>query len=213
MEQLFFVLLVAVVGVVRLVSQLAEKKKNEEAAKRTTHPAPERPSVTTPQQAPAGSEEERIRKFMEALGMPSALPSPPPAQLRPSRGEQPSRRRTLRPVDPFPRPRLGTPLATPPPLPEAIAPKSAPAPISIKQPVQLTRAPQRSAAPDFQVQEIDQILVEDVPAAGSVGSFVSCSASLAARLATRGGLRDAIVLTEIFGPPRSVQSLDRTAGA
>ena len=70
MEQIFFLVLVAVVGLLRWLSQAAEKKRNEEAA-RGTGQAPAGRETAVPR-APVQTEEERIRKFMEALGMPTS---------------------------------------------------------------------------------------------------------------------------------------------
>ena len=81
MENIFFIALVVIVGLVRLISQIVEKKKNAEAERRTGLPPT---AGTTPvQRAPAQSEEERIRRFMEALGVPTTSAPPPPVQPRP----------------------------------------------------------------------------------------------------------------------------------
>ncbi len=82
MEQIFFIALVAIVGLVRWLAQNAENKRNEAQATK------EKPASAAPLARPAGqTEEERVRKFFEALGVPPT--SAPPAQ--------PSRRREIKP--------------------------------------------------------------------------------------------------------------------
>ncbi len=93
MENLFFLALVAVLALVRWFVQAAENKKNAEAARRAEPP----PSAPL-QRAPAQTEEERIRRFMEALGIPKGE-VPPPRKVLP-----PGRKKIL-PVDSFPIPR------------------------------------------------------------------------------------------------------------
>ena len=65
-------------------------------------------------------------------------------------------------------------------------------------------------------------MVFEIPAAGGANDPASRSSradvslagqsDLLVRLATRQGLRDAIVLREIFGPPRSMQSAETISG-
>src|SRR4051812_10769490 len=101
MENIFFLVLVAVVGLLRLVMHAAEKKRNSEATKRSTAPSPNAP----PSRAPVQSEEERIRKFFEALGVPTSANPPPKVQPRPVTPKPSRPKRPILPVDPFPRPR------------------------------------------------------------------------------------------------------------
>src|SRR6188508_3056127 len=103
MEQIFFLILVVVVGLLRWLSQAAEKKRSEEAASRTG-PAPVGRETAIPR-APVQTEEERIRKFMEALGMPTSQAPPPqrtPEQRRQRHQQRQEQKRQLRPIDPFP---------------------------------------------------------------------------------------------------------------
>src|SRR3954451_15875073 len=95
MENIFFLVLVAVVGLLRFIMQVAEKKRNAEAEKRSGVP---------PSRAPAQTEEERIRKFFEALGVPTSADPPPKVQPR-QVPKTPRAKRPILPVDPFPQPR------------------------------------------------------------------------------------------------------------
>jgi len=189
MENLFFLALVAVVGLVRWLAQAAENKRNAEAAKRVD-PAPNAPLP----RAPAQTEEERIRRFMEALGVPKGAASPPPKVT-------PRPAKTILPVDPFPTgqqkfppffPSPGKPATpqTPPPALPLPSPESA-------IPEEPKRDPIRSV--DYNVDRNAERLGDPRKREARTG--------VAARLATSEGLRDAIVLREIFGPPRSMQPL------
>ena len=66
----------------------------------------------------------------------------------------------------------------------------------------------RSAA-DFEVRDIDDVAADYGRAQRAAAQpSVAARTTLAARLATAEGLRDAIVLREIFGSPRSMQPLE-----
>lgn len=204
MENLFFLALVAVVGLVRWLAQAAENKRNAEAAKRAD-PAPDAPLP----RAPAQSEEERIRRFMEALGVPKgAAPPPPKVQPRPVK--------TILPVDPFPTGRQQFPPFFPRPVTPATPETPLPLPLPTAGTTMLAepkREPIRSV--DYNVDRNAERLAGEVaaavqPASSGGGDTRKRDArtGVAARLATSEGLRDAIVLREIFGPPRSMQPLD-----
>jgi hypothetical protein len=232
MENYLFLALLAVVGLLRWLSQMAEDKRNAEAEKRAKGPAQNAPIP----RAPATTEEERIRKFMEALGVPTsnAPPTtPPPAQAPP---QAPPRRPKVMPVDPFPIPRPKTtpmprpaagPVAPPPlipPAPSAVptatsaAPPSPP-PLPTRETTIFAEPPRRAAAVRRAAQEFDVYAVDEVigdedaslPEAGQLAqNRAGAAAGLAAQLGSAQGLRDAIVLREIFGPPRSMQPVDLT---
>jgi len=211
MEQILFLVLVAVVGLVRWIAQAAENKRNAEAEKRAG--APTNTTATSPR-APADSEEERVRKFFEALGVPTTSAPPPPVVPREVAPKPPPLKRKILPVDPFPKPRGGLfppvvlpapPIvpATPPPIPEF-------SPLPMRETTMLAQPPvappQRDirVSPEFDVQDFDSEKAD-----GERGQIAG--QTWAARLATQQGLRDAIVLREIFGPPRSMQPLHAKA--
>ena len=219
MENLLFIVLVAVVGLIRWLSQMAENKKNAEAARRAGDGGDLTPEIRP---APANSEEERIRKFMEALGVPTSTPPPgkvTPRQVVPREPPQPK----FLPIDPFPMPRAGglPPITTtPPPLVVASPPRPAyqeplvrpsrEATIPVAPP--RTTATPVQVATDFEVRNFAEPLPGDAPSElgglareRGVQEVPDSSAGLRARLATKQALRDAIVLREILGPPRSMQ--------
>ena len=243
MEQIIFLALIAIVGLLRWISQMAEDRRNREAEKRTGPPAPNSP-VT---RAPAETEEERIRRFMEALGVPTSnapIPKVGPKPEPPKPGPAPAPpKRTSMPVDPFPVPRRSLPtpppvvVAAPPPLPQQPAPVSPPplippapsaAPPAPRLPTRQTtvfaefppsRSPFDAPAAEFEVRDISDIREEASERAGTEAAIggtargdAARQASLAARLASAEGLRDAIILREIIGPPRSMQPLEPGRG-
>ena len=234
MEQLLFLALLGVVGLLRWFSQMAEERRNREAEKRTDAP----PSNAPVPRAPAETEEERIRRFMEALGVPTSnapipkvgpkveAPKPPPAAAPPKRASMP--------IDPFPKPRGNFPIppvvVAPPPMPRQPAPAAPPPlvpprpsaapPLPTRETTVFAEAPRQTSvrdrhAAEFEVHDIAAGAYDVAEPRGAGGTREAARATaplsgMAARLATRDGLRDAIVLREIFGPPRSMQPLDLT---
>lgn len=216
MEQIFFLVLVAVVGLIRWVLQMAENKKNAEVAKRAGSPQPNAPL----QRAPAETEEERIRRFMEALGVPTTTAPPPKVQPRQVVPKTPREvKRTIHPVDPFPRPRTGpwspepVVVVAPPPVVVHSPPPIPQTPLPTRETTVLAPTPAQRAAPQFEVHLLDTDMpgesaqMESATTTAIAGQLASAERGWAARLATAEGLRDAMILREIFGPPRSMQQV------
>ncbi len=222
MEQIIFLALIAVVGLLRWLAQAAEEKKNKEAAKRT---APKKPNAPV-ERAPAESEEERIRRFMEALGVPtaSAPPQTPPREVKPPPPQKrPEPKRKYLPVDPFPVPPTSVPqppvISTPPP--PVVIPPPEPPPRVTRTPAApvitppAPPPPQRTSAA-FEVAEIEWQSDETPQPSSSTSADPLVKQAVvevpqrtwASRLAQPESLRDAIVLREIFGGPRSMQAND-----
>src|SRR5882724_5386858 len=81
LENLLFLLLLVVAGLFQLLGRAARKGSTDET-KRTSEPPPR---TTKPiQRAPVESDEQRVRKFLEALGQPPASQPPPPVAHRPT---------------------------------------------------------------------------------------------------------------------------------
>ena len=79
LENLLFLLLLVVAGLFQLLGRVA-RKTSEEDEEPTPKPAPRMPKPIP--RAPAESDQERIRKFLEALGQPASSPPPPPVMPR-----------------------------------------------------------------------------------------------------------------------------------
>src|SRR6266545_6577651 len=80
-ENLLFILLIAVAALFKLLTSKAgeAKKRQEDLDRRSAM----RPSAAKPiERAPVESDEERIRRFLEALGQPTGSRPPPPVVPR-----------------------------------------------------------------------------------------------------------------------------------
>jgi hypothetical protein len=201
LENLLFLLLLVVAGLFQLLGRVARKTSTDETRRSSKPP----PRTTKPiQRAPVESDEQRVRKFLEALGQPPASRPPPPVAQRPTYRK--------------PRvPPLGSPLpplvTRPPDLPSEFEVHREPIPIPAEQP----RAAQRSTEPVFQVHE------SGAPPAPSSTEPAATTREIrtqpqvvvprraivtATLLRSKSSLRDAIVIREILGPPRGLRALD-----
>jgi hypothetical protein len=157
------------------------------AAKGRKGPPDTRRRTTSPSQTsrPLSSEDDdsdqdRIRKFLEALGQPTTSEPPPPVQPRPT---------YQKPIVPPRAPTFGSrlpPVKTrPPDLPREIrSPEQIPPPLI------------KTAAEAYAI------------ATQPIAKAAEKKIDVATLLRSTSGLRDAIILREIFGPPRSLQPLD-----
>jgi hypothetical protein len=197
-ENLLFILLIAMAALLRLLATKAgEVKKRPQRSDQRSRTTPQ---VSEPiRRAPVGSDEERIRRFLEALGQPATSKPPPPIVPRTDLPPRP-----LAPVQPPPIPtarniltrrkrQIAEPTKFPAPAPisdgpEALPPRELPA--SSKSPV-----------------EAYAIETESKTKAARTGT------DIATLLGSAAGLRNAIILREIFGPPRSLRPLDLVGSA
>jgi hypothetical protein len=169
-------------------------------------PDPERPKVPNqpiPRCGETQTEEERIRRFLEALGQP-ATSTPPPKVTR--RSTVP-KREVLPHVPPFksPLPPLTTvppPLATtPPPLPTSPASTTQ---VPLPSPLERVFKPAIAQQAGFEVRDLGAYVLSDLSPVDRRAAAEQRGFSL--KFASTQDLRSAIILREIFGPPRSLQS-------
>jgi hypothetical protein len=205
LENLLFLLLLVVAGLFQLLGRAARKGSTDET-KRTSEPPPRMPKPIP--RAPKESDEERVRKFLEALGQSSASRPPPPVAQRP----------TYRKPLVLPHvPPLGSPLpplvTRPPDMPQEIQipPSVASPPAQPKQ----TRPPLGEVM--FAVHETG---APPEPIPGLIGATVpedrtqpqiAASArniDVATLLRSPMGLRGAVIVREILGPPRGLRAPD-----
>jgi len=217
MENIFFLVLIAIVGLVRWLAQMAENKKNAEAERRSAEPSKASAETLLPR-APAQTEEERVRRFLEALGVPTSASPPPKVQPPEALPKSPPAKRKILPVDPFPilqakRVEQRPPVTPSPSIP--IPPPIVPPPLPPREATVLAESDQKrerafAHVSDFEVQDLEEGVAEDFlshsgRSTGTPAKSKVPAASAIIRLGTEQGLRDAMVLREIFGPPRSLQ--------
>jgi len=205
MDQL---ILIVVVGVVAFVKWFLENA-GQSAPDKPRPPSP-RPLRTDPGDANrTESEAERMRRFMEALGLPPD--AVPPA---PTRKPLPTARKG-RPVDPFPRPaapahrpNIAPPLETGGPLPTL--PKTASVGETAPS-MEVTSIPQMTfAEPEQAVQSAAAAVAASAKtpsrSASQAQQSSSAQAALREQLREPDSLRKAILLREILGAPKGLQS-------
>ncbi len=192
-------LIFLVLAGIALIFKWLSSQGSADAEKPDSPAAPNEPAPrSTVPRAPAQSEEERVRRFLEALGAPPG--SQPPAPVRP---RQVAPRAAVVPTAQAPRAKVKRswaqplpPLVTTPegePLPPLMtAPKPAPPML-----VPAAPPPGPATAPRGVVRQ-SPVQPATSPRAVSLGEM----------LRGRGRARDAMILREILGPPRGLQALD-----
>jgi hypothetical protein len=216
LDNLLFILLIAAAALFQLLSKAVTKAGKKQSQKTSTPTTPSKPPQA--RRAPAESDAERVRKFLEALGQPPTSPPPPPVAQRTDIPPRP-----LAPVQP------------PPVIPRAWGfPREQQTRRNISQreiPSSETRhlkpVPRRVSAPAvsaFEVREATSTVEVDEPTVVKlpVGADIATAQSIAKEsdfktevvtlLASQSGLRQAIILREIFSLPRGLQSLDVVEG-
>jgi hypothetical protein len=188
LDKFLFLLFVAVAIFFQLLTRLTTKTRRRtggDSKRRSVPPSQtQRPATREPNQ----SDEDRIRQFLEALGQPTTSKPPPPVARRPTyqkpivvpRSKQPTIKRSI--FSPLP------PVTTQPPEFEV---HEGPPPLA-------------------QIAEVEASSALQPTPAQPISSASETKINLTALLRSPSGLRDAIILREIFGPPRSMQPLDLT---
>lgn len=169
-----------------LVRWLVSKAKQTQTPQDPPAPPPSRPISRGGE---TQTEEERVRRFLEALGHP---PGTTPPKVVPRR----------RAVQPKIFPQLPPLTSVPPPLPTAAPPP----PLPIES---ATWQPAIASELAFEVREVPRQSSSEP--ATEVRRAAASRLDSRIKLGTRQDLRNAIILREIFGPPRSLQPLDLTS--
>jgi hypothetical protein len=226
-ENLLFLLFIAVAFLFQLLTRAANKagKGPDETTRR---------SITTPRtppplpRAPVETDEERIRKFLEALGQPAGSKPPPPVVHRTDIPPRP-----VAPIQPPPSMRPFSGLFTPEEqrkrsviLHEETAGEPGEWLHKIDHPAQALRPPVERKlfipkTPEPTAFEVHAGSIPSEPPAISktpgdryatatqpVAGPQEMELNIVAVLKSASGLRGAIILREIFGPPRSLQPLE-----
>ena len=209
-QNIIFIIIAAIIGISRLVSRISEEsKKQSQRRRQAPQGPPPQPGIPQPiQRTRPKTDEERVREFLEALGQPAGA-APPPKAL--PRAQIPPR--PLAPVQPpasmrpFAKPVFRTwkeqakeivvlqqPARAAPPEIRRIVPP--PVPAEANEPGTWIEQAQTAAGTKMSIARTD-----DQPS-------VRASADTVWKQALRSpdAARTAIILREIFGPPRGVQS-------
>jgi hypothetical protein len=226
-DTLLFLLLIGIAALLRLLASKVgdTKDKSEEPPQHSTPPP--LPSTRPIRHAAEETDADRIRKFLEALGQPPTTKPPPPvlprtdvpprpvAPVRPPPGVFPvpsviltreeRRKRAVIPREParqapqelFERRVYREEVALPTTVPY-VSP-----PLVIEPPVtQVTESATVAEVP------LIERPAEAYVAAQPTTESATPTMNIRSLLQSPAGLRNAVILREIFGPPRSLQPLD-----
>ena len=184
----------------QLLSSAAAKnrKRRDDTRRGSTSPSQRSGPLSTEQDE---TDEERIRKFLEALGQPTTSKPPPPVAPRTDIPPRP-----VAPIQPPPSMRpFSFPERRLPPEERrksvVVLHEATPAPTAAFKEQERT-APEPSPSVVKAAEEAYAIITQ--PISKSTDSKID----IVTMLRSTSGLRDAIVLREIFGPPRSMQPFD-----
>ena len=196
LDNLLFLLLLAVAFLFQLLTRAVTRASRDQTKRESTSTREMPPPVL---HSPTESDAERIRKFLEALGQPPTSRPPPPVVPR---------------TDIPPRPVAPV---RPPPIPTARN-------VLTRKKRQIVQAPKTSAlASIFEVHEappplkpadsVRSPMEASMMAIGPKAKLAENVTNIATLLRSTTGLRNAIILREIFGPPRSLQPFDLIGSA
>ena len=199
LDNLLFLLLVAVALLFQFLAKAAAKTGKDQT-KRTSTPRTAAPV----QRAPTESDEDRIRKLMEALGQPPTSRPPPPVIPRTNIPHRP-----LAPVQP--------PMSPLSQLRREKSRKRETIPEKIPPPSPI-KAPEKIIPPATEVHERPSPIAPppifkapmEVYTGGmrTTANTAEPRRDIATLLASTSGLRDAIVLREILGPPSGLRMFE-----
>jgi hypothetical protein len=210
-QNIIFIIIAAIIGISRLVSRISEESKKQAQRRRQPpqppHPQPEMPQPI--QRTRPKTDEERVREFLDALGQPAGTAPPPKIQPRTQIPPRP-----VAPVQPpasmrpFGKPEFRTwreqakeivvlqqPTKIAPPQIKRVVPSIVPA--EANEPgtwIAQEEAQSGAATKMASARKDDQPSIR-----------ASATAIWKQTLRSSEGVRTAIVLREIFGPPRGVQ--------
>ena len=211
-QNIIFIIIAAIIGISRLIARISEESKKRQQKRPPQPPgAPgPRPEYTQPvQRTQSKTDADRIREFLEALGQPAGTAPPPKVQPR---TQIPSR--PLAPVQPpasmrpFGRPEFRTWKEQ---VKEIVVQQPAKLPPAKRVVVRPPVAPPEANEPGAWIaQEEAQVSVtqqKEVTSRVPTPPTPAPSAETLWKQILRSPdcLRTAIILREVFGPPRGLQ--------
>ncbi|MGC3990352.1 MAG: hypothetical protein QM796_11860 [Chthoniobacteraceae bacterium] len=221
MEHLFVFLIIAIIVYFKAMKAKGGAAQN---APREQRPETARPNPTAAQSSQA--EQERLRKFLQALGVPAdQLPpapfSPPPGQvksvrpppivMREAAAPQPPSKKKYYPQTPPISGPVGVPgrkippflRQEPPPLAPPPAPVTPPPFEPVSQPVPVAAVPAFTEPSDAVGATDGLVTASDLVSPGN--ESVRARARIQDFLRNSDDLRRAMILREIFNPPKGLQ--------
>ena len=212
-QNIIFIIIAAIIGISRLVSRISEEsKKQSQRRRQPPQRPPPQPEIPQPiQRTRPKTDEERVREFLEALGQPAG--AAPPPKIQPHTRIPP---RPLAPVQPpasmrpFAKPEFRTwreqakeivvlqqpTKIAPPEIKRVVVPSVVPAEANEPDMWIAPEQAQTGAATKIAIARTD-----DQPSVRASADTIWKQA-----LRSPNAARTAIILREIFGPPRGVQS-------
>jgi hypothetical protein len=210
-QNIIFIIIAAIIGISRLVSRISEESKKQSQRRRQPpqRPPPQPQIPRAIQRTRPKTDEERVREFLEALGQPAG--AAPPPKLQPRAQIPPRPLAPVQPpasVRPFGKPEFRTwreqakeivvlqqpTKIAPPEIKRVVVP---PVPAEASEPgawIEQAQA-QTAAGTKMSIARTD-----DQPSVRA-----SADAIWKQALRSPNAARTAIILREIFGPPRGVQ--------
>ena len=209
-QNTIFIIIAAIIGISRLVSRISEKsKKQSQRRRQPPQRPPPQPQMPQPiQRTRPKTDEERVREFLEALGQPAG--AAPPPKIHPRTQIPP---RPLAPVQP---PALVRPFGKPEFRTWREQAKEI---VVLQQPTKITPPEiKRVVVPPVEANEPGAWIAPEEAQTGVATKMAVARADDQASirpsadtiwkqaLRSPNAARTAIILREIFGPPRAVQS-------
>ena len=190
LDSFLFLLFLAIAIFFQLLTRAASKTGRRPGgdAKRRSTTAPQIPRPTTGQ---AETDEDRIRKFLEALGQPPTSKPPQPVAPRPTYQKS-----------------IVLPRVEPPPVKRSILPPLPPLKTLPPQIPREAKGPIQTGPPPAPITDAEVTAAFQPASSRPISKPTAAKIDIVSILKTTSGLRDAIILREIFGPPRSMQPLD-----
>ena len=216
-QNIVFVVIVAIIGIWRLIARIKDALNQSQRDNQRRTPQPNRPP--RPLAREEKTDEQRVREFLEALGRP--IGSAPPSKVQ-TRANLPPRPvapihppPSMRPFSPVlvqPRSRAKKTVSIPPhqwsksSVPgSAVVVSPSSASIDINEPGSWIAQEQARSAPPPDVSEASLIKATDE----TVSVRASAEIIWKPVLRSLDGMRAAIVLREILGPPRAMHDFGR----
>ncbi|MGI9114364.1 MAG: hypothetical protein ACR2FX_04910 [Chthoniobacterales bacterium] len=203
-QNTIFIIIAAVIGISRLIARIAEnsREQSQRRDRQAQQSNQQRPIIAAAPKA----DEERVREFLDALGVPKEVTPPP--KVRPRTDIPP------RPLAPIPPPPLPTPFppVTLTPLREKVRKVFTPAP----KPVVTASSPSQTEEPSAWLrdeQRIESAAAKFETAIQAAPELTTAAAAPAMfnwkeALRSRESVRAALVLREILGPPKGLREVE-----